>query len=245
MTDTKDLDGLYGLPLPEFTPARDRLAAQLREDGDREAAAEVKKLRRPTLSAWVINQLVRLHRPEVKDVLAVGEEVRAAQRKAPSAGALREITVRRRRVIDRTLDLAEGLLAKAGHATGRSTLDAVADTMMAATVDEEAAEAVRVGHLARELAAPSGFETIADFPISAKVVSKPERQARARLQRAKDQVRDAEKEAKEADREARRLEQLEEQTRRDAERARRRANRAAERARELMQKAKESSRPKR
>jgi hypothetical protein len=245
MTDSKDLDRLYALPLAEFTPARDRLAAELREQGEREAAAAVKKLRRPTLSAWVINQLVRLHRNEVQDVLAVGEEVRAAQRKAPGAGALREITVRRRRVIDRILDLAEGVLAKAGHATGRSTLDTVAETMMAATVDEEAAESVRVGRLARELAAPSGFETMADVPISSKVASKGDRPSRARLERAKDQARAAEKEAKEADRDARRLEQVEEQARRNAERARRRADRAAERAQELMQKAKESARPKR
>lgn len=242
MTDTGDLDRLYALPLAEFTPARDRLAAELREQGEREAAAEVKKLRRPTLSAWVINQLVRLHRNEVRDVLAVGDEVRAAQRKAPSAGAIREITTRRRRVIDRILDLAEGLLAKAGHAAGRSTLDKVGETMMAATVDEEAAESVRVGRLTRELAAPSGFETMADVPIFAKVASKGDR-SRARLQRAKDQARAAEKEAKEADREARRLEQVEEQARRNAERARRGADRAAERARELMQK--ESARPKR
>lgn len=251
MTDTNEpRDRLYGLPLVGFTPARDQLAAELRERGDPDAAAQVKKLRRPTLSAWVVNQLARHHGSDVQELLSVGDGVRAAQRGALSGGGaerIREITVRRRRAIDRLLDLAEDLLAQAGHATGRSTLDKVGDTLMAATVDEDAAKAVRVGRLERELAAESGFESMAgQITVPKESASQRDRQARERARRAKDQLRDAEEKAKEADREARRLDQLAEQTRRDAERARRRADRAAERARDLKQKAKESAqRPKR
>lgn len=248
MTDTNDLDRLYGLPLAEFTPARDQLATELRDRDEREAAAEVKKLRRPTLAAWVVNQLVRQKAKEVEEVLSVGDDVRAAQRRALSGGAkrIREITARRRRAIDGVLDLAEDLLVQAGHAAGRSTLDKVGETMMAATMDEEAAKAVRAGRLERELAPSSGFESLAgQVTVPAKRSSKVDRQARERAQRAEDQARDAEEKAREADREARRMEQQAEQIRRDAERARRRADRAAERARELRQKAKESTRPKR
>jgi hypothetical protein len=243
MTDSNEpLDRLYGLSLDEFTPARDQLAAELREQGNHDSAAQVKKLRRPTLSAWVVNQLVRHHEREVQELLSVGDDVRATQRAALSgrgAERVREITARRRRAMDRLLDLAEDLLAQAGHATGRSTLDKVGDTLMAATVAEEGAEAVRVGRLARELAAPSGFETLAgEIPVPAKIASKQDRQARERAKRAEDQARDAEGKAKEADREAVRLEREAEQTQRDAERARGRADRAAERARELKLKAK-------
>ena len=249
MIDSTDaLDRLYGLPLDEFTAARDHLAAELREKGDRDATGQVRKLRRPTLSAWAVNQLVRQHGREIREVLSVGDDVRAAQRAALSGGAerIREITARRRRAIDRLLDLAEDLLARAGHATGRSTLDKVGDTLMAATVDEGAAEAVRAGRLERELAPASGFETLAgQITVPKKSASKRDRQARERAQRAKDQARDAEEKAAEADREARRLEQQAEQAQRDAERARRRADRAAERARELKQKAKASARSKR
>lgn len=247
MTDASDLDRLYGLPLAEFTPARDQLVTELRDRGDREAAAEVKKLRRPTLAAWVVNQLVRQKKKEIQEVLSVGEDVRAAQGAAMSGGAkgIREISARRRRAIDGVIDLAEDLLVQAGHAPGRSTLDRVGETMMAATMDEEVTKAVGVGRLERELAATSGFESLpGQITLPPKKSSKVDRQARERAQRAKDQAQDAEQKAKEAEREARRLEQQAEQIQRDAERARRRADRAAERARELTQKAKESARPK-
>jgi hypothetical protein len=245
MADTDEhLDQLYGFPLDEFTPARDRLAAELGEQGDRDAAARVKKLRRPSVSAWTVNQLVRNHRGEVQELLSVGDDVRAAQRVALSGGGaekIREITGRRRRVVDRLLDRAEDLLARAGHATSRSTLDKVGDTLMAATVDEEAAGAVRAGRLVRELAPPSGLETLAgQIPVPAESASKRERQAQERAQRAEEQARDAEGAAEEADREARRLEEQAERTRQDAERARRRADRAAERAQELRRNVEDS-----
>lgn len=235
------LDRLYGLPLGEFTSARDQLATELREQGDSGAATRVKKLRRPTLAAWAVNQLVRSRRADIQELLSVGDDVRAAQRAALSGGGaegMREITVRRRRVVDRLLDRTEVLLTNAGHAAGRSTMDKVGDTLMAATVDEKAAEAVRPGRLARELTAPSGFEAVAG-QISAPSEVASKRQARERAQRAKEKARAAEEAAKEADREARQLEQQAERTRQEAERARRNADRAAERARELKRKLEE------
>jgi hypothetical protein len=239
----EDLDRLYGLPPDEFTPARDRLAAELKEQGDGDSAAQVKKLRRPTVPAWAVNQLVRNHRSEVQELLSLGEEVRAAQRSALSGGGaekIREITARRRRMMDRLLGRAEDLLAQSGHATSRPTLDKVGDTLLAATADEEAAEAVRAGHLERELAPPSGFEAlVGQTPVPATKPSKRDLQAQERAQRAEDQARGAEEAAEEAEREARRLEQQAERTRQDAERARRRADRAAERAQELSRKAEE------
>lgn len=235
----QQLERLYGLPLEEFTSERDRLAAELREQGDRGAAAHVRKLRRPTVPAWTINQLARSHRSDVQELLSVGEDVRAALSGGRKEG-VREITVRRRRAVDRLLDRAEDVLAAAGHATSRATLDKVGDTLLAATVDEEAAEAVRGGRLEREIAPPSGFEAVAGhIPVEAEGVSKRERQIRDRADRVEKESRAAEEAAEEAEREALRLEQLAVSTREDAERARRRADRAAKKARELRRKAEE------
>src|SRR4051812_44776528 len=55
------VDDLFALDPSEFTAARDRLVAELREAGDKGAAAEVKALRRPTVTAWALNQLARRH----------------------------------------------------------------------------------------------------------------------------------------------------------------------------------------
>lgn len=239
----EDLARLYGLPLDQFTSARDQLADELRDRGDRDAAATVKKLRRPTVPAWAVNQLVRIHRTEVLELLSVGEEVRAAQRAALAGGAaetIRELTARRRRVVDRLLDLAGNLLAQAGHGTSRPTLDKVADTLMAAIVDEGAAETVRAGQLERELAPPSGFDALGgqvSVSKTSKTLSKPDRQARERARQAEERAREAEEAAEEADREARQLERQADRVQKEAQRARGRADRAAERASELRRKA--------
>ena len=50
---------LYGSDPEEFTERRTALASQARAAGDRAAAKEIAGLRKPTRSAWMINQLVR------------------------------------------------------------------------------------------------------------------------------------------------------------------------------------------
>ena len=234
----KRLYELYGLPLEEFTAARDRLAGELRESGD-DAASEVKKLRRPTVSAWAVNQLARNDRKEVQELLRIGDDVRAAL-SGGGAERMRDVSARRRRVIDGLTDRAGQQLADAGHATSRTTLDKVGDTLMAATMDQEAAEALRIGRLTRELAPPSGFEALGgQLPAPSRTASKRNREVKERVRRTETQALEAETAAREADREARRLEEQADRARKDAERARRRADRAAERAQELRRKAEE------
>jgi hypothetical protein len=58
---------LYGLDPDQFVAARDEIAKTLRRD-DTAAAKAVKALRRPTVAAWSVNQLVRRH-PEMVDEL--------------------------------------------------------------------------------------------------------------------------------------------------------------------------------
>jgi hypothetical protein len=234
----KRLDELFRVPLEEFTAARDRLAGELRDSGD-EAASEVKKLRRPTVAAWAVNQLARKHRKDVQELLKIGDEVRTAL-SGGGAEKMRDVSARRRRVIDRLTDRAREELAGGGHATSRTTLDKVGDTLMAATMDQEAAEALRTGRLTRELAPPSGFEALGgQLPAPSRASSKKDREVKERVRRTETQAREAETAALEADREARRLEEQAERARKEAERARRRADRAATRAQELRRKAEE------
>ncbi|MFE0389563.1 hypothetical protein ACFW1F_36705, partial [Streptomyces bungoensis] len=71
---------LYGLRPEEFVAARDRCAARARASGDRALAKEIAALRRPSLSAWVSNLLVRRRSAEVRPLLALGDELRRAHR---------------------------------------------------------------------------------------------------------------------------------------------------------------------
>ena len=54
---------LYGLVPAEFTAARNALAQQAADGGDRELAARIRKLPKPPVAAWAVNALVR-HRPD-------------------------------------------------------------------------------------------------------------------------------------------------------------------------------------
>ena len=70
-------DELFGLPLGDFTPARDARAKELK--ADKTLSAAVKALRKPSLAAWVVNLMVRRDAEQVAQVLAVGEALREAQ----------------------------------------------------------------------------------------------------------------------------------------------------------------------
>src|SRR5205085_12613937 len=87
MSGTGDVvDRLYGLPLEEFTAQRDLAARELRRGGDREAAAELAKLPKPTPAAWTANQVAR-ERPElVEALLDAGGALRSAQEEALAGG---------------------------------------------------------------------------------------------------------------------------------------------------------------
>ena len=56
-------DELYALSPADFTPARDARAKELKGS---ELAAQVKKLKKPSVAAWVVNQLVRHETEQVE-----------------------------------------------------------------------------------------------------------------------------------------------------------------------------------
>src|SRR5665811_922073 len=76
------LDELYRASPAEFTGKRDALAKRLKAAGEVAGAADVKAQRRPTLIAYVLNQLARKHAGELADLVDVGRELARAQRKA-------------------------------------------------------------------------------------------------------------------------------------------------------------------
>jgi hypothetical protein len=93
---------LYGLPIDEFTSARDALAKRLRADGEREVAKQVKVLRKPSVTAWAVNR-VRHREPErVEELLEAGARLRQAQEqviRAGEHGQLRDAGARERDLV--------------------------------------------------------------------------------------------------------------------------------------------------
>jgi hypothetical protein len=139
-------DELYGLPATEFTAARDRRAASARHTGDRQLAGEIKKLRRPTASAWLTNQLVRERRDEVCSLLELGSSLRDAQ--ANLAGDdLRRLSQQGQQSVAALGQEARQLAVDRGVRVADDTLREVEETLHAALADPAASAAVGAGHL--------------------------------------------------------------------------------------------------
>ena len=146
---------LYGLPLAEFTPARDARAKSLR--GTPEAAA-VKALRKPSTAAWVVNLLVRFETDQVAQLLEVGAGLRAAQASL-DATQLRELTVQRRQLTAAMTTRARALARERGLRVTDAVAEQVEQTLTAAMVDEGAAAAVASGLLVVPMVA-TGFTPV-------------------------------------------------------------------------------------
>lgn len=154
----REIDGLFDRDPDEFVAARDDLARRLRAAGERDAAGAVRDLRRPTVAAWAVNQVVRQRREQFEALLAAGADLEQAQRRVLSglgADALRAAAARRRELLEALRREAARILAEAGRGAGH--LDAVADTLEAASADRDAAREVGRARLERELPPPAGF----------------------------------------------------------------------------------------
>ena len=62
-------DALYAGPADDFTEARNQAA----KGRDKELAAQIKKLKKPSVAAWAVNLLVRRESEQIDSVLGLAE----------------------------------------------------------------------------------------------------------------------------------------------------------------------------
>jgi chromosome segregation ATPase len=222
-----DLDsaaaGLYGLRPGEFVSARDARAAEARRDGDKELAAAIKKLKRPSVSAWLTNILVRERPDEVERLLSLGAGLRQAQQQLEGE-QLRALSQQRHQVVAALVQEADNLAALHGQAVSAAAQRELQETLEAALSDPAAAEALQAGRLTVALSY-SGLGTLgldaapapATTALSAAAEPSPaaRREAEAELSAAERRRAQHQEELARAEREhdrvARRIEELSQQ----------------------------------
>jgi hypothetical protein len=148
-----EIDPLFSGPLGNFTEARNALAQRLTAEGDRAAAARVKQLRKPTVTAWAVNQLAHHHRDRLDELLEATDRLRDAS----NASALRAATKERTKLISSLLDIASQILEDAGNAAGAAQLDRITQTLLAGTSTDEYRDELIQGRLTKDLQ-PGGFD---------------------------------------------------------------------------------------
>jgi hypothetical protein len=172
---------LYALPPDEFTPTRNARSKELKADGDRDLAAAVGGLPKPSAAAWAVNLLVRAHSDEVGQLLTLGTLLRDAQA-ALAGDELRTLNRQQHQVMAAVVRRAAGLTAEHGHRLSDPVSRQVESTLRSAMSDPAAADAVLSGVLVRALES-SGWEPVdltgaialADAPVIADVPRSPAR----------------------------------------------------------------------
>ena len=148
-----EIDALFKLPLAEFTPARNALAARLKKAGEQAQSDAVKELPKPSVPAWVVNQLYWRHREPFDRLLEAGDRFR----KSPGT---RELLEARRNAQAALLPFATALLQDAGSSGSRDMLRRVTSTLEALATYGSSHDAPQAGRLTAELT-PPGFDMLA------------------------------------------------------------------------------------
>lgn len=157
------IDALYARPLVEFTPARDALAAQLKKNGIRDAAARVKALAKPGVAPWAVNQLHHHERRRLDAFFEAAAGLRETQR-AGSADDFRAAQALRRETLQALVREVEGRLRGAGHAVTPAALHRIERSLEGLAANGWP-EGVSPGRLTEDLE-PPGFDAFSGLAVS-------------------------------------------------------------------------------
>lgn len=261
-----EIQRLYGLPLGEFTAARNALAKQLRKEGDKEGAEEVASLPKPTASAWAVNHLFTTDSERMEELLASGGRARKALRSILSGGnpgALREAIQEARDLANELRDRAVEAVAEETRKPGAAIVERIATNLQSLAFSPAAEAVIERGWMDVDLP-PPGFEVLAGLQLAAlpKKVAKPapakkpaapmphrqaekKEEARLRERREREEAKARERQEKEQARERERLARAQAQREEAAGRAdflRRKAEQAERAAEEARQRFEEAER---
>jgi DNA repair exonuclease SbcCD ATPase subunit len=138
---------LYEDPPDGFVAARTAAVDEARRAGDRDTAKRLAALKKPTVSAWVVN-LLALRRPDlIAELVELSAALREAQR-GLDGNQLRELTAQRRQVVSALVGAARKL-ALAAEPGAKLPLGEVEATLTAALAEPAIAAQVRTGRLIR------------------------------------------------------------------------------------------------
>ncbi|MBY0494859.1 MAG: hypothetical protein K2Y23_11645 [Cyanobacteria bacterium] len=212
------IDALFQLPLDEFTSARNALA---RESGDN----AVKKLEKPNLAAWAVNQLYWHQRKLYDEVIKTSTQVRTAYKQmlAGKSADVKAAEVFHAEAMRKAKDAIRKMLEAAGNNASDAVMTPITETLDALpTTDRE-------GRLTKPLRR-TGFEALQGVTIAAR----PAQPAKAPAPKPPAGESDREKKKRESDQQelamAKERLRFAEAAEREAEAALDRAKRTLERA---------------
>jgi hypothetical protein len=160
------LEELHRAPYESFVAERKRLAGELAKR-DRDGAGRLDKLRRPSVTAWAVNQLWWRERSAFQRLFATAESVRD--------GDLSQVADHRS-ALQLLRDRASKILSEGGHGTSEGALRRVVATLSALAA-QGGFGSHAPGTLPHDLESP-GFAAIGDATLE-KLAARPRQQEKA------------------------------------------------------------------
>jgi hypothetical protein len=223
-------DELYALSPDDFIERRQQLVAAAKQQGNRELATQVGKLRRPTRSAWLINVLARQASDDLSALLELGTALQDAQQRM-AGDELRQLSVQRRKAVDALARRAVELGAESGYTAPDGAVQEVGQTLQTALGDPEIGELVRAGRLTQAVTYGGFGPTDLASALGASMPAKPGRPEQVPTKAPPPKL-DA-KQRRSAERAAAEARELASQARQAAESAEEEAEAATQRADDL------------
>jgi hypothetical protein len=151
-----------------FVATRDALSRRLRQEGDREGAAEVRRLRRPPPPLWALNQLAVVAPDRVSALVQAGEALRATTEAALQGeqAALGRLSSEHARLVDELTGRGMEVLAELPGPGTTETRSRIWTMLRVASLDPDLAPALASGSLAEEPVS-TGFDGLLGFELAA------------------------------------------------------------------------------
>lgn len=223
-----EVAALYTAPPEQFVAERNSLAKRLGERGDRARAAQVKKLKKPSLPAWAVNRAASNEPTAARRLLKAGDGLAKAQRGAAGEGGgagLRRAMGAHQEAVDGLMAAVSAALAEAGH-DRPAVADRARETLRAVATDDELRTEFEAGRVVMDRE-PVGFGS-APAPKAPPKAKKPSREEVRRAKAAERVDAAATRAADQAREEVRRAEKALQTARQELEQAEAERDRAAE-----------------
>jgi hypothetical protein len=137
---------LYRVTPSQFTTARDAMAADARRAGNPELASSLKKLRKPSVGAWLANLLVLERSSDVVRLVDLGTELRKPNRKLKGE-LIRRVSKEKSNAVSKLVREARSTASRAGQPISAAASEELEVTLEAAFADPQAAESLLGGRL--------------------------------------------------------------------------------------------------
>ncbi len=181
------IDALYAAPFDDFVALRGELTASLRTAGDKSTAKAVAAAKKPTRTAWALNQVARAEPRLVGEVVACRAAAIAAQTNG-DADEIRDGVRRYREAVAEVIRAVREVLGKDRIALSAVHARRLAETLQVIATDDVARAELVAGRLTQDVAVDDPFGEIDASSLSGPAKVRPAAPAEAPSKRIEEEA---------------------------------------------------------